>query len=343
MFIPTEVLDQFALVRSVLHNDVLEIFFEAQQERANKFKRLFVTSGEACLVLICLLLILLSWRLSFASLSVSFPLWVDYLAAIIGLIALGLQLLISVSRAHSKWLYARFVAELTRQWKYQTFLDGEFVSKLGDSLEQFSKELGERWVLFKQRFRHGLGGMTEFIEESPFEFLVGPSSYVHQDVFDAAKRAYQLFRLDVQTAHLADKNVGLRALDRWTDALAKISLVASGLIAILDACLWGSHAMGWIDIHVGKNLTVLTAILAGSSLSFAIISAGTRVFRSASAITEERERYRFKELHLRRVEERLKYENDPVSILALMKEAETICTEELQEFLRSLSHANYFL
>lgn len=343
MFIQREVLELFADLRPILHNEAVETFFAQEEKRANKFKVLFVSCGTVCLVAVCLLLILLSWRLSLVALSKQFPLWVDYVSALAGIVALVLQILISTSHARAKWLYARFAAELTRQWKYQMFLDGQFISKLPTSVEEFNSELADRWTLFRQRFTHGMGAVAEFMEASPFEFLVTTSTCSAGALFDEVRGAYQTFRLDVQTAHLADRNLRLRTMDHWTDALAKGSLVMSGLIAIVDAGLWGSHAMGWIDIRADiGNLRTLTAILAGSALSFAVISAGTRVYRSASAITEERERYRFKELHLRRVEERLKFESEPAKVLSLMKEAETVCTEELQEFLRSLMHADYF-
>jgi hypothetical protein len=343
MFISGEILGQFAVLQPLLHNEATEDFFAIEETRANKFKRLFVYGRSISLILVCLLLILMSWRLSLTSLSKHFPLWVDYIAALVGIVALTLQIVISGCKAQSKWLYARFVAERTRQWKYQTLLDGDLISKLLTSADTFKKSLLDRWTLFKRGFEHGIGGMAKFMESSPFEFLVKPLPCPIA-LFEELKRIYQTFRLEVQIAHFVDRNLRLRGKDRWTDALAKSSLLASGLIAVIEACLWGSHAMGWINIHgEGSKLGILVAVLAASALSFAVISAGIRVYRSASAITEERERYRFKELRLRRIEDRLRDESDPAKALLLMEEAETICTEELQEFLRSLSHADYFL
>jgi len=343
MFIGDDLLKLFPTLGPILHNPELEAFFARQEEVANKWKHAFVMWGSICLVIVCALLILLSWRLSLASLSIQFYPIVGYLAAAGGIIAVAIQISLVLSSAHSKWLYARFAAERIRLWKYQSFLDGNFLSLLGGSSEAFNKAFSDRWILFSAQFKGGGGGMDEFIESSPFELSVTPSHYASPDIFQEARKAYQIFRLDVQKAHLAYRNKVLKAVDEWTGAAAKISLLVSGVVVVIDACLVGVSAIGWINLEGREWTGLLAAILAGSALSLAIVSAGLRVYRNASAITEERERYRFKQLHLRRIDDQLKQATDQGEVLALMARAEILCTEELQEFLRSLSHADYFL
>lgn len=343
MFIGDDLLGLFPTLRPILHNPEIETFFARQEEVANRWKHAFVKWGSICLVIVCALLILLSWRLSLASLSIQFHPIVGYLAAVAGIIAVAIQISLALSGAHSKWLYARFAAELTRFWKYQSFLDGNLLSLLGGSSDAFNKAFSDRWILFSAQFKGGGGGMDEFIESSPFELSVTPSRYTSQDTFQEARKAYQVFRLDVQKTHLAYKNKVLKAVDEWTDAAAKISLLMSGIIVVTDACLVGISAIGRVSLEGREWTGLLAAILAGSALSLAIVSGGLRVYRSASAITDERERYRFKQLHLRRIDDQLKEKTDQAEVLALMTRAEILCTEELQEFLRSLSHADYFL
>lgn len=343
MFIGDDLLGLFPTLRPILHNPEVETFFARQEEVANKWKHAFVKWGSICLVIVCALLIILSWRVSLASLSIQLNPIIGYLAAAAGMMAVAIQIYLALSSAHSKWLYARFAAERTRLWKYQSFLDGNFLSLLGGSSEAFNKAFNDRWILFTAQFRGGGGGMDEFVESSPFELSFTPSPYVSPDIFQEARKAYQVFRLDVQKAHLAYKDRVFKAVDEWTDGAAKIFLLGSGVIVVIDACLVGGSALGWIN-HEGSEWTrLVTAILAGSALSLAIVSAGLRVYRSASGITEERERYRFKQLHLRRIDDQLKLLTDQGEVLALMARAETLCTEELQEFLRSLSRADYFL
>jgi hypothetical protein len=84
-------------------------------------------------------------------------------------------------------------------------------------------------------------------------------------------------------------------------------------------------------------------VLAGLALSFAIISAGIRVYRGAVMIVEERERYHAKQAHLKRIRDRLITETEADKILSLIYEAETVCSEELQDFVRTLRRATYFL
>ena len=340
MFLSEEILGLFPRLKPIIHNAVVEDFFASQEAIAVKKKKRFVKWGSICLVFVCLLLILVSWRLSLAQLSVPFPPIVDYIAAGLGIIALVIQICLSIFRTHSKWLYARFAAECTRLWKYQNFLDGKLMSLLEESTEEFNEELQSRWVLFSERFKAGKGGMRNFIESSPFDLFVSQSIYSSPIIFEDARRAYQLFRIDVQTAHLAYKNESLKSIDSWTVAAARISLLLSGLVAISDACLMGATALG--AINSTREWATFAAISASSALSLAVISAGVRVYRSASSITEERERYRFKQLHLQRIDDQMKPLKDQSQVLALMERVEAICTEELQEFLRLLSHADYF-
>jgi ABC-type multidrug transport system fused ATPase/permease subunit len=343
IFISEELLNLFPRLRPVLHSEGIEKLFARQEALANKWKHIFVTLGSISLVVVCALLILLSWRLSLVGLSIQFPAIVDYVAAVAGIAALAIQLFLGISRAHSRWLYARFATELIRLWKYQSFLDGNFMELLNGPLASFNKELADRWTLFTARFRGGSGGMEDFIESSPFELMVARSSYRADDLYREARKAYQTFRLDVQIAHLAYKNKTLETVDSWTNAAAKFSLLLSGLIVVIDACLLGARAIGWVDVHGGTGgASKVTAALAGLALSFAVISAGVRVYRGAAAITEERERYRFKQLHLRRIDDQLRQVTDQNTALALMERAEIVCTEELQEFLKALSHADYF-
>src|SRR5258707_4952796 len=108
MFISEDLLSLFPRLRPILHDENGEAFFAQQEEVANRWKHIFVTWGSICLVIVCALLILLSWRLSLAGLSIQFPVIVDYLAAGAGIAALAIQLFLAISRAHSRWLYARF-------------------------------------------------------------------------------------------------------------------------------------------------------------------------------------------------------------------------------------------
>ena len=342
MFIQEQFLTLFPILKPILHNEEIERFFEQQESRANKWKQIFARWGRISLIIVCALLILLSWRLSLARLSIQLPHVINYLAAVFGLVAVTIQISLAASRAHSKWLYARFVAERVRLWKYQCFLDGELVSLLEGQVDDFNLEFANRWTLFTAQFKGGGGALSEFMESSPFDACAPSSDYRSQAIFSEVRKAYQIFRMDVQKAHLAYMNKVLETADSWTDAVARITLLISGVVVIIDACLVGAGFFGWNFETTGWG-AILAAILGGSALSMAIVSAGIRVYRKGSAITEERERYRFKQLQLRRIDDQLQQTTDSNGAMALMNRAELVCTEELQEFLKAFTHADYFL
>jgi hypothetical protein len=151
-----------------------------------------------------------------------------------------------------------------------------------------------------------------------------------------------MLRLDVQISHFEDKNARLEPLDKLTDSWAKVLLGLSGLTAVAEALLVGGRVLG-LEIFSAPSSRMVTAILAGLALSFAIFSSAIRVYRSGSMIVEERERYHAKQLHLNRIRDRLVDETSSDKILSLIDEAETVCTEELREFIATLRRGSYFL
>lgn len=336
------ILKLFPELKPLLADKNVEQAFTAIDRVARRRKSLFTALGTVSLSLVCVVLVLLAWRLSLALMAIEFPAWVEDLSAIIGLVAVGIQLSLVISRLHKKWIFARFVAERMRLWKFQTLLDGQFITRGVYSLpEQFSTELAQRWAVFNEEFKHGIGGMNEFAEAQPPELVVEPTAYSDQMLLDKARRAFIRLRLDVQISHYEDMNSRLKPLDKLTDSWAKVLLGLSGIIAIIEACGVAAHLSGWAAIST-ESYHRATAILAGLALSFAIVSAAIRVYRGAAMLVEERERYHTKQTHLKRVKDRLAQETDAHKILSLMEEAETVCSEELQDFIRALRRADYF-
>jgi hypothetical protein len=124
---------------------------------------LFIFLGTVSLIIVCAVLISLSWRLSLLTIPVTIPLWLEEFSGFAGILAVSIQLFLFLSGLHRKWIFARFMAERMRLWKYQLLLDGEFVSKGAfASAEQFNEELHARWVVFYENFKHGIGGMNVF-------------------------------------------------------------------------------------------------------------------------------------------------------------------------------------
>jgi len=341
IFPSDDLLNLYPEIAPILRVEKTIKYFKDADAKAIIKKSIFVRLGTISLILVALVLTLLSWRLSLALLSISFPFWLELSSGVIGLIALFIQLYLFLTDAHQNWLYSRYIAEKTRLWRFQILLDGEFVSKFLQSPASYQAELEKRWIVFKEQFNHGLGGMNEFIEYQPLELMIKPTSYTESKFLAQIKEIYLMLRIDVQSTHFGDQYARLSVVDSLTDSWAKVLLGTSGILAVFEACLLTFQAAGTFDSE-NFGFKILTAVMAGLSLTFAIVSAAIRVYRSASAIAEDRERYRSKQNHLKRIKDFFKEETDSSKILDLMTETEHACNEELQEFLISLRRSDYF-
>ena len=327
----------------LLGNKEVEAEFAKIDKIARRRKHAFNFLGTVSLIIVCAVLLSLSWRLSLQTIPVAIPLWLEEFSGFAGILAVSIQLFLFLSSLHRKWIFARFMAERMRLWKYQLLLDGEFVSKSAFApAEQFTEELRARWVVFSENFKHGVGGMNVFIDSSAQDLIIKSKPYSNQDLLLKVRDAYLMLRLDVQISHFEDKNARLEPLDKLTESWAKVLLGLSGLTAVAEALLVGGRALG-LETLSAPSSQVVAAILAGLALSLAIFSSAIRVYRSGSMIVEERERYHARQLHLRRIRDKIVDETSSDKILSLMEEAETVCTEELREFVSTLRRGSYFL
>lgn len=343
IFVSDTVLSLYPELKSLLGNKEIEVEFAKIDRIARRRKRTFNFLGTVSLILVCGVLLSLAWRLSLLTITVTIPLWLEEFSGIAGILAVGIQLTLFLSGLNRKWIFARFMAERIRLWKYQLLLDGEFVAKCASvPAEQFNEELHARLVVFCENFKHGIGGMNVFIDPSSQTPITKPKPYLNQDLILKVRDAYLMLRLDVQISHFEDKNEHLEPLDKLTDSWAKVLLELSGLIAVAEALLVGGRALG-VQIFSAPSSQMVAAILAGLALSLAIVSSAIRVYRGGSMIVEERERYHAKQRHLSRIRDRIVDETAPNKILSLMEEAEIVCTKELREFVSTLRRGSYFL
>lgn len=340
--VPAYILSIYPELAPLLGNKNIDETFAKVNRIALKRKHIFTGLGIVSLILVCVVLLSLSWRLVLIANSIHVPKAFEEIIAISGLIAVGIQLFLFFTGLHGKWIFARYMAERIRLWKYQVLLDGEFISAgASTSINQFNHTLNERWILFYEIFKQGIGAMNVFLDALPREHVINPTPYSDIKLLLKVKEAYLLLRLDIQIGHFETKNAQLEPLDSLTDSWAKTLLGLSGLTAIAEVCLVAAPSIG-LAIFTATSLKVTSIILAGLALSFAIISSGIRVYRSASMIVEERERYHAKQIHLKRIRDKVVAEKESSKLLSLMEEAEIVCTEECREFLSTLRRANYF-
>jgi hypothetical protein len=177
--------------------------------------------------------------------------------------------------------------------------------------------------------------MNDFLNADDFELFVQPSVCPDAGLARQILEAYRALRLEFQAGYFSLKRQMLHTIDIWTNSIAKFSLLAAGVLALVEVILLLRHEAG----HESKVGWFIAAL----ALSAALVSAAVRVVRSAKAISEESERYTSKWVVLKILAERLRREADPQEQLDCMIETERVCVEELREFIRTFNKADYLL
>src|SRR5262245_13675397 len=126
--IPTATLESYPLLKPILAYPPLEKKFAQVDRIALRRKKGFVVLGTLSLVFVCFVLILLVVQIALSTLTLSLPFGIEVAGAVLGIVAVAIQLFLFLSQLQERWLFARYSAERIRLWKFQLFLDGAFIS-----------------------------------------------------------------------------------------------------------------------------------------------------------------------------------------------------------------------
>jgi hypothetical protein len=331
----------YPLVEHLLLDEDLAHTFGRYDAAALRNKYLHSRLGRVALVSAGTALLLALASLAAPSLGLRLPGAASALALVAGLIPLGIEAGLRLYRVHDKWMAARLRAELIRQWRYRQFLDGS------------RAESEDRSARVTERDRYLQKHTTEkdysdpavlgrFLEQEPFE--PDSSAYSDPDIFKEAMCAYWDRRLTYQQEYFHEQARRCETRDRefrwWAKALLRLSIFA----AVAEAAL--------VVSGFAQNLAVLSATFSALALALLIGTAGVRVYRSATGMAEESERYSSRSAHLLRLRGAF---GDPhpcsstqlfsreEELRGLVLEVERECWQELIEFLRLARKSSYFV
>jgi len=325
-------------VRLVLHHPALLKAFNDYDSIADSKQKVFRWSGTVSLLLAGISLTGIAVELLLGALAVHVD-WkvtivLELCAATSVLFALGPWL----SRTRTQWLTARFMTEQIREWHFQLLLDGSLVSKAVAAPKDFEAERDKRWTRFMAIAPSAEGAMNSFVDAENIVLHHPVQPYGDSATAEESLRAYFDLRFQKQLAYFKLMREYFAVRDDWSESIARW-MIFFGLLLIA-----GQLALAIVRRSAETHaLHQISETLFATAIVLVILSATVRVYRSAVAMSPQRERYETKWIRL--VTLRVAYEKAPTvqKKLEVMKEVESVEVEELREFLRQMRRASYLL
>jgi hypothetical protein len=318
--------------------------FEAEANRIKRWHNILGTFGLVLLVVVLefTLAKLLAIRFDLSGMLKPFIGIVVMLGTIPGACAA----LIYVFRLRERWLLARFKAERIRHWKFQQLLDGPHIESLQTERIDADHVWNVKWQKLIDELNAGKGRMHDYVRNLPFS-----SPFVHhhpfhpytsETIFINAASVYEQFRLNVQLNWFNQESEQYQQSDRRTETIAETLLLLSVGAAFLEGALHFLPILSH-NRYIAPGLSFL-------AVSMAVASAGVRVYRSASGISESAERYRrlasqlhwYRETFSRILDKETHDSSSQEELFEVMVEIERLCHGELVEFIRVAAKSDYF-
>jgi hypothetical protein len=335
---PKEYLATVPRVQLVLRYPALIETFDRYDRVANYKQRLFRLTGMVSLLLGGVSLVGIATELFLAALTVQVP---PLVTALLELSALG-SLLFALgpwfAGTRTQWLAARFMTEQIRQWHFQMLLDGNLVSKAYAAPVEFQAERAKRWARFMAVAPNVEGAMNSFVDADSSDLYHPIEPCRDPAAAEELLRAYVDLRFNKQMAYFKFKREYFAMRDDVSEAFARWMIFSALLVTggqLILAILRVTHDVD--ALHRASETMFSAAIV------LVILSAIIRVYRSAIALSPQRERYDAKWVRL--VALRSAYDAAPTveNKLCFMKDLEIVEGEELREFLRQMRRASYLL
>jgi hypothetical protein len=325
-------------VRAVLHHPALLEAFERYDRIANSKQKVFRSTGVASLWLGTVSLVGIAAELLLAALAFPAPWFVTMLFELCALASIILALGPWLARTRTRWLVARFMTEQIRQWHFQMLLDGSLVSKAYAEPDDFEAERTNRWAQFMARVPSAEGAMNSFVDAESLDLHHPIKPYTDPATAEESIRAYNDLRIQKQLDYFKLKREDFAVRDEWSEAFARWTIFSALLLTA-----------GQFILALIRGLTKTDALDPASESIFAaamvlvILSAVVRVYRSAVALSAQRERYDTKWVRLVALRTAWHMAGTVPKKLGLIKDVELVEVEELREFLRQMRRASYLL
>ncbi len=257
-----------------------------------------------------------------------------------GLLAIGMApiliaIALSVLGVRQKWMLARYKSERIRHWQFHQLLNGPYVESLTTAESAFEAA----WQDLLHDLDRGHPGMEAFIEHGTFHPALPPAAFQDEVVFRQAWKAYYDLRLTLQTDWFTQEKIRYEAADSRSESAARALVVTGAALTFFEA---GLHFSG-----LGASHPEAAVWIPAGAIALLLLSAGVRVYRSASGISESAERYKTIQTRLLHFQEHLNpnapHSLSPEEVQDAMVEVERLCHAELVEFLRVSQKSDYLI
>ena len=323
------------VVSLALGKEKLKKRFWQFEQTANIKKKLHNSLGLLALVLLIGFLVFSVFRLVASVLPLNLTLPDKYLTWVlpVGMMPVIIALGLNWGEVRKKWVLARYKAERIRHWEFHQLLNGPYI----EGLETNPVGFDTAWREFMYDLDGGHAGLENFIEHSLFRPTFSQAQYQNGDTFKNVWKAYYHERLELQIKWFTQEKNRYEDADTRSEAAARALLFSGAVLSFLE---FGFHILSKGAIHHEAGIW-----LPGLAIMFLLLSAGVRVYRSASGISENAERYRTVQARLHHYQQRMELDADlpQAKVLETMFEVERVCHAELVEFLRVAQKSDYLL
>jgi hypothetical protein len=321
----------------LLRNEAISAAFAGFENKAVRWKRIYVFFGRLSLIAVLLAMISFDYQITLKSIYGA-PRFMGELAAAFAATGLFSQAFLGLSHAKDRWLAARFAAERLRCFKFQLFTVLEDVADAASLTAEVRRRTAEGLAGLEQEL---MGGRSAILEFSPFDVMPPAkkkSTHAGGHLLEEAASVYDILRFSVESQHFEDRFHAYDNETKFPSAVSEFSFMAGAVMAavgILTALLPPDWRVAEILTAPGvmEWVNFLTWLLF-------VVSAVVAIHERGSASQQNAERYVTYGREIRRIRSNA-MAHMPASFFEAVREMEHLMLREIQDFCRDVKHSNY--
>ena len=321
----------------LLRNEVISEAFAGFEDRALRWKGIYVFFGRLSLIAVMLAMVSFDYQITLKSIYGTPP-FMNSLAAAFAATGLFSQAFLGLTHAKDRWLAARFAAERLRCFKFQLFTVLEEVTDAETLAARVKLRTSEGLAALEQEL---MGGSSAILEFSPFDVLLPPKkkpAHGSTKLLEDAASVYEILRFTVESQHFEDRFRAHDSETKFPSAVSEISFMSGAVLAFIGI-LTALLPAGW---HLSRVLTAHEVVQWVDFLTWMlfVLSAVVAIYERGSASQQNAERYVTFGREVRRIRT-YATTHMPGSFFEAVREMEHLMLREIQDFCRDVKHSNY--
>lgn len=338
---------QFDGLTPLLRNEELIQLFKKYDQTAKNRKRRLLAFGRLSLLLTLLALLGVLTELLIAAQGSHAHSVTVVIIELLAIAAFGCLFANHIQKNRPRYLLACFCRERIRQWQYQLFLDGEFVSRYVDDSDWGQRELDSRFERLCEDLRNTDGLLHDYQSAATTRsMLMHPNkSYTSAATAALVNDAMKTLRFDHQVRYSGrkisddpnDQHFSLREQHHWAETVARLSLLAAVAIPALQLALVSAKGLG-----LGTEALATTHVfLLAAALAAVVISATARAYTTGMTLPDEIDSYEHYCAHVNALRSVFIAETDHEKKRECHVELELEAERELRRFIHMKQKATF--